>query len=357
MKVYIKFLSLIFIRSLLYVTSIMFSLIFILNLLTELEFFKGIEVDISFPILLSLLNSPSVIFEMLPFIFLITTQLFFIKLFNNNEIEIFKYSGLKNSNILQIFCVITVISGTFLTLTLYNFSATFKNFYLEKKTKFTSDEKYLAVITKNGLWIKDEIDEKIYIINSSKIEENFLINSFITEFDKDYMVIRNLKSNKIDISNKEWKLNDVKIYNKNNYELKKVLKVKTNYDYKGIQSLYSNLSSLSIIQLLELRKNYKKLNYSLTDINLQLLKICSYPLYLLLVAFFSSMIMFRIKRLHNTTFKISVGLFFSVIIYYINNFFIVMGGAERISLFSAIFIPLIFLTLVNSSMLNRINEK
>ena len=357
MKVYIKFLSLIFIKSLLYVTSIMFSLIFILNLLTELEFFKGIEVDISFPILLSLLNSPSVIFEMLPFIFLITTQLFFIKLFNNNEIEIFKYSGLKNSNILQIFCVITVISGTFLTLTLYNFSATFKNFYLEKKTKFTSDEKYLAVITKNGLWIKDEIDEKIYIINSSKIEENFLINSFITEFDKDYMVIRNLKSNKIDISNKEWKLNDVKIYNKNNYELKKVLKVKTNYDYKGIQSLYSNLSSLSIIQLLELRKNYKKLNYSLTNINLQLLKICSYPLYLLLVAFFSSMIMFRIKRLHNTTFKISVGLFFSVIIYYINNFFIVMGGAERISLFSAIFIPLIFLTLVNSSMLNRINEK
>ena len=357
MKIYIKFLTLIFIRSLLYVTSIMFSLIFILNLLTELEFFKGIEVDIAFPLFLSLLNSPSMIFEMLPFIFLITTQLFFIKLFNNNEIEIFKYSGLKNSNILQIFCVITVISGTFLTVTLYNFSATFKNFYLEKKTKFTSDEKYLAVITKNGLWIKDEIDEKIYIINASKIEKNFLINNFITEFDKNFKVIRNLKSDKIDISNKEWKINDVKIYNKNNYEIKKILKIKTNYDYKGIQSLYSNLSSLSIIQLLELRKNYKKLNYSLTDINLQLLKICSYPLYLLMVAFFSSMIMFRIKRLHNTTFKISVGLFFSVIIYYINNFFMVMGSTERISLFFAIFIPLIFLTLVNSSMLNRINEK
>ena len=133
MKVYIKFISLIFLKSLLYVIAIMFSLIFILNLLTELEFFKGIDVGISFPILLSLLNSPSMIFEMLPFIFLITTQLFFIKLFNNNEIEIFKYSGLKNSNILQIFCVITVISGTFLTVTLYNFSATFKNFYLEKK--------------------------------------------------------------------------------------------------------------------------------------------------------------------------------------------------------------------------------
>ena len=357
MKVYIKFFSLIFIKSLLYVIAIMFSLIFILNLLTELEFFKGIDVGISFPVLLSLLNSPSMIFEMLPFIFLITTQLFFIKLFNNNEIEIFKYSGLKNTSILQIFCIITIISGTFLTVALYNFSATFQNFYLEKKTKFTSDEKYLAVITKNGLWIKDEIDGKIYIINSSKIEDNLLIDSFITEFDKNYNVIRNFKSEKIDIKNKEWKVNNVKIYNKNNYEIKKILRIKTNYDYKGIQSLYSNLSSLSIIQLFELKKNYKKLNYSLTDINLQLLKICSYPLYLLLVAFFSSMIMFKIKRLHNTTFKISLGLFFSVIIYYINNFFMVMGSTERVSLLFAIFAPLIFLTLVNSLMLNRINEK
>ena len=357
MKVYIKFLTFIFIKSLFYVISIMFSLIFILNLLTELEFFKGIEVEIIFPILLSLLNSPSMIFEMLPFIFLITTQLFFIKLFNNNEIEIFKYSGLKNSNILQIFGIITIVTGTILTISFYNFSATFKNFYLEKKTKFTNDEKYLAVITKNGLWIKDEINEKIYIINSSRIENNFLINTFITEFDKNYKVIRNLKSKKVDIKNKEWKLNDVKIYNKNNYEIKKLLRIDTNYDYKKIQSLYSNLSSLGIIQLFELRKNYKKLNYSLTDVNLQLLKIVSYPLYLLLVAFFSSLIMFRIKRLHNTTFKISLGLFFSVIIYYINNFFMVMGSSERVSLFLAIFIPLIFLTLVNSLMLNKINEK
>ena len=357
MKIYIKFFTIIFLKSLLYVISIMFSLIFILNLLTELEFFKEIEVVVSFPILLSLLNSPSMIFEMLPFIFLITTQLFFIKLFNNNEIEIFKYSGLKNSNILQIFSIIAMITGIILTITFYNFSATFKNFYLEKKTKFTNDEKYLAVITKNGLWIKDEIDGRIYIINSSKIQDNFLISTFITEFDKNYNVIRSLKSEKINIKNKEWKINDVKIYNKNNYEIKKLLKINTNYDYKKIQTLYSNLSSLTIIQLYELRKNYEKLNYSLTDVNLQLLKICSYPLYLLLVAFFSSLIMFRIKRLHNTTFKISLGLFFSVIIYYINNFFIVMGGTERITITFAILTPLIFLTIVNSLMVNRINDK
>ena len=42
------------------------------------------------------------IFEMFPFIFLITSQAFFIKLFNNNELEIFKYSGLKIQNFTNI---------------------------------------------------------------------------------------------------------------------------------------------------------------------------------------------------------------------------------------------------------------
>ena len=49
---------------------------------------------------------------------------------------------------------------------------------LEKLSKLDVDEKYLAVITKNGLWIKDIIDKKIYIINSSKIDNQFLIDNF-----------------------------------------------------------------------------------------------------------------------------------------------------------------------------------
>ena len=84
----------------------------------------------------------------------------------------------------------------------YNFSANLKNFYLEKKSQYTVDGKYLAVITKNGLWIKDEINEKIYIINSSEIKGNFLIDNFITEFNKQYEVIRNIQSNKIDVKEK-----------------------------------------------------------------------------------------------------------------------------------------------------------
>ena len=357
MKTYIKFLCNVFLKSFFYVILVMLSLVFILNLLSELEFFKDIEIGINFTLLLSLLNSPSMIFEMFPFIFLLTTQFFFIKLFNNNELETFKYSGLKNSNILWIVSTLVIFLGIMIIVIFYNFAANFKNFYLEKKSQYTTDGKYLAVITKNGLWIKDEIDEKIYIINSSEIKDNFLINNFITEFNKDFEIIRNIQSKKIDIKEKRWIIYNAKTYIDNDNNIKDILEIETNFDYKRIKTLYSNLSSLSIIQLFELKSNYARLNYSLTEVNLQILKILTYPIYLVLVTILAALIMFKIKRLENTTYKISLGLFISVIIYYINNFFLVMGSTEKLPLIFAIFIPLLILGLFNSFMINRINEK
>ena len=67
--------------------------------------------------------------------------------------------------------------------------------------------------------------------------------------------------------------------------------------------------------------------------------------------------MLRIKHLSSTTLQITLGLFFSVIIYYLNNFFNVLGSTEKIGVQLAVFTPLVILGLVNFLMLNKINER
>ncbi len=357
MKTYYKFILSVYFKSFIYVFLVMFSLVIILNILTELEFFRNIDVKFYFPIYISILNSPSLIFEMFPFIFLIGTQLFFISLFNDNQIQIFKYSGLENSKILLLISIFSFLLGVLAITLFYNFSSNLKNFYLELKNNYSADDKYLAVITKNGLWIKDNANGNINIINAVKIDNNYLINTFITEFDENYEVIRNIQSSKIDISRNEWVAYDVKIYNNNNSEELKKFNFYSNFNYQKIQSLFSNLSSLSILELLDLRKNYKSLNYSIIEVDLQLHKIISYPIYLALMTILAATLMFNIKREGSTTFKISIGLFLSVIIYYINNFFNVMGKTEKFSIFISIWIPLIILFTANIIMIYRINEK
>lgn len=357
MKTYSIFILNIFLRSFIYVFLVVFSLVLILNILTELEFFRNINVKFYFPIYISVLNAPSLIFEMFPFIFLIGTQLFFISLFNDNQIQIFKYSGLKNSKILNLISIFAFLLGVFTVTVFYNLSSNLKNFYLELKNNYSADDKYLAVITKNGLWIKDNVNGKINIINANKIENEYLIDTFITQFNENYEVIENIQSSKIDISKNEWTAYDVKIYKNNLSNQVQELKFFSNFNYQKIQSLFSNLSSLSILELIELRNNYKSLNYSLVEVDLQLHKILSYPIYLALMTFLSAIVMFNIKRYSSTTLKISIGLFLSVIIYYINNFFYVMGKTEKLSIFISIWFPLIILLTLNLIMVKQINEK
>ena len=357
MDTYIKFITKTFFKSFIYVFLIILSLVFILNILSELDFFRNIEVDPLFPIYISILNSPSLIFEMFPFIFLISTQVFFINLFNDNQIEIFKYSGLKNSKIVSVISVFSFILGIFIIIIFYNLSSNLKNVYLELKNKYSSDDKYLAVITKNGLWVKDKINNNTTIVNASKIDGVFLIETIISEFDENYDIQRNIQSDKINIQSREWIAYDVTIYEDNIVTKKPKLKIISNFDYEKIQSLFSNLSSLSLFELFNLKNNYKSLNYSTTEIDLQLLKVISYPIYLTLMTILSSVIMYATKRLKGSTFKISFGLFASVVIYYINNFFNVMGKTEKMSLIPSIIVPLVILILINSIFLNRINEK
>ena len=357
MKTYIKFLIKIFLTSFINIFFIMLSLVIIINLISELDFFKENTVNLLFPIYLSFLNSPTSLFEMLPFLTLISTQLFFIKLENNNEIQIFKYSGLKNSHILKILSITSILMGLFSVIVFYNFSSKLKNFYIELKSPFTTDNKYLAIITKNGLWIKDVVDNSQIIVNSSEIKNNFLINNFISEFNENYEIKKNIYSKEINIKDKNWIVTDAQITEKNSTKNYEEIIFKTNFDYERIQSLFSNLDSMSFLGLLELKKNYQSIRYSTTDIDIQIHKIISLPFYLMLITILSSIIMINTKNFKSTFLKITTGLFCSVIIYYINNFFYVLGNTEKIPYILSVWFPILILLIVNYLFGRKINEK
>ena len=357
MKTHTKFLINGFLKSFLNVFLIMISLVFILNILKEIEFFNNKEVGVLYPVYLSIMSSPSIIFEMFPFIFLIATQFFFLKLFNNDEINIFKYSGFKNIKIIQILTIVSFLVGILAITVFYSLSSNLQHYYLQVKNQFSKDKLYLAVINKNGLWIKDVVNDQISIINSSKINSNFLTNTFITTFNKDFNLVRSLKSDKIDIKNNEWLIYDVTIFEDNVSRKVDLIKFNSNFDQKRMESLFSNLSSLSLLKLIDLKKNYKLLNYSTTDVEIQIYKVATYPLLLALMTILSSIIMFNTRRNNSKTIKIIIGLFFSIAIYYINNLFNVMGATEKIPLMVSIWTPIIMLSLVNLITILNINDK
>ena len=57
-------------------------------------------------------------------------------------------------------------------------SSTMKFAYLDLKNDYSNDNKYLAVVTENGLWIKDEIDEKISTLITEKTLKVLILKKF-----------------------------------------------------------------------------------------------------------------------------------------------------------------------------------
>ncbi len=357
MKTHIKFLIKLFTNSFIKIFIIFFSIILIINTLEQAEFFKNIEFNFIYIIFLSFLNTPSIIFELLPFIFLISTQIFFINLIDKNELEIFKYAGLDNYEIIKIITTYSFVLGVLFVIIFYNLSSVLKNSFLLIKNQYTDDGKYLAVITENGLWIKDEINGEINIINADKVDDQFLLNVDITQFDKNFNMIRIIKSKKVNISTYTWTVLEPKILENDIMSNFVTIEFESNFDLKKINSLFSNLSSLTIIDLFKLRKNYKSLNYSLTEIDSHLYKVISYPIYLTLITIFSAIIMFNIGYQKNSLLNIVLGIFLSVVIYYVNYFLKILGTSEKIPLIISVFLPLIILSIINMASIIRLNEK
>ena len=348
-----------FFKSLAIVTIIFFCITIILNIFEEVSFFKNVEgVNFTLPIFLTILNSPSILFDIFPFIFLISTLYFFSEMIDKNELNIYKNYGLTNFKIINIITLTSFITGIFIVILFYNISASLKFFYLDIKNDYSKDDKYLAVITSNGLWIKDETSENINLINAEKIENNFLENVIITQFDKNFEFKKIISAKKVDIKNKSWIIKNPSITQENELtQDKDEIVFQTNFDKERISTLFSNLSSLNILDLNKLKKDYKNLGYSSILVNAHQLKIYSYPIYLAIMVCLSSILMFNVRHNKSKIFNFILGIFISVIIYYINFFFKLLTESEKIPIMVSVWAPQIILLLIASIGLVKINEK
>ena len=357
-KTYQIYISKVFTSTLLKTFIVFLSLAFILNIFEEINFFKDLEVSITLPIFLTFLNIPSVLFDIFPFIFLITAQFAFIKLMDQNEIIVLKNFGLDNLKIIKILSSLSFLIGIIIITIYYNFSSSLKFSYLNLKNSYAKDNKYLAVITENGIWIKDEVTENINIINANRFKNKILFDVDIIQFDENFNFKNNIISKEILIENKSWILKNAQISNsKGQVENVQNYVLETNLSYKDVNSLFSNLSSLNIFELNDLRKKYESINYSSTEVNSAIQKLISFPIYLTIMTVLASTIMIHIKHNKSKIFHLIFGILISVIIYYLSFFFEELGKNEQIPIAISIWIPLVIIILISSISLIRINEK
>ena len=313
---------------------------------------------IIFPYLITLLNAPITLFEIFPFIFLISTQFLFYDLFQKDELSLLKVNGLSNLKIIKILSFVSFFIGIISILIFYNAASKLKFFYIDIKNQYSLNNKYLAVVTDSGLWLKDETNKSTLIIKASNMKDKYLLNVIINEFDKNFNLVNTIQSDKIDIEDKLWIIEKPSFSKENittNFE--KSITFQTNFDKERINNLFSNISTLNLLELFDLKKNYENLGYSSNEIKLHLLNLFSTPILYTILTILSAIIMFNFSKNRSLFFHIIFGVLMSVIIYYINFIFNSLGDNGKIPIMASIFLPLILISIIAIIGLIRINEK
>ena len=356
-KTYQQYLIKSLLKNIFLISCLFLILSFLLNILEEIKFFKNLDLGISYSFLLTFLNVPSILYEIFPFIFLISTQMFFVNLFEKEELIVLKKHGLDNLVLIKILIITSLVCGILIVSLFYTISAQMKHSYLSFKNKFTDDKKYLAVVNENGLWIKDEVDNSINIINAEIFENDTLKKLIITQMDKDFNIVKTIIGKSANIQKNTWKIKNVEVHEieKSKVSHDQIL-FKTNFNKEKLNNIFSNLTSLTFFELLSMSKDYNQLGYSTLEINSHLHKLYSFPIYLMIMSLVGGILMLNIKYNKSKIVNITIGIILSVIIYYLNYFINLLGTNEKLPIIISIWLPHLILLLFCLTFLIRINE-
>ena len=103
-KTYEKYIVGNFTKKIILLSLIFFCLIVILSVLEEISFFKSLSVNFLTPYLITFLGAPITLFEVFPFIFLLSTQFLFYDLFKRDELNLLK------TKLDNVFCSVSSMS-------------------------------------------------------------------------------------------------------------------------------------------------------------------------------------------------------------------------------------------------------
>ena len=351
-----KYLASEFIKVVLNTIFVFFCLGFIMNLFEEINYFKDLDIGIYVPIMLSSLIVPSLLYNMFPFIILLSGIWFFLKIKKSDEVTAMKVSGMSNFSVIIIPGLLSFMLGIFFITSINPITSVLVQKYESIKGNYDRDKDYLAAITQNGIWIK----EKNNIIRATNLQNENLMNVTIYEFDKNNNFVKRVEAKSANISSTTWSLKSVKIIDDNGKILSDnmdLLSYFSIYDLKKIKSLYTNLDTVSFWNIENEIKLLEERGYSTKQMETKLHRSLAFPFFLLAMVLLSGVFTLGMRFKESNFTYAFIAIITCVLIYYFNDFSAALGRTEKLAVEVAVWMPIIIIFIFSAVGVIYANQK
>jgi lipopolysaccharide export system permease protein len=350
-------------KSLFVVIGIMLSIILLINLLDEFNFFKSKkDLKFIFFLIFTILKIPNVLINLFPFIVLFSGIFFYIKIYNHNEVISLRTMGYSNIQIILIPALTSFVIGYIMIFLIVPFSSSMLKYYEELRSEY-NDTKNLVFVNETGIWILDKNEKEKNIVRIEKISKDFSTISQVTIYNYDISnnFIRRIDANDGVINEKNWLLNKVYIITANKKNNKE--NYLNNYNYTSninineLKNVYKNTETTSLLDINKEMLILEDKGYSTVDLRIRYQKLISFPVYLLSMSILSGLMIINLGKTSNYLKYGSYGVIISIIIYFLNDLSITIAKSGIISVDFSVWIPIFLIILINLIGITQVNAK
>jgi lipopolysaccharide export system permease protein len=341
----------------------MLSIVLLINLLDEFNFFKSKkDLKFIFFIIFTILKIPNVLINLFPFIVLFAGIVFYLKIYNHNEVISLRVMGYSNIQIILIPALTSFIIGYIIVFLIVPFSSSMLRYYESLRSEY-NETKNLVFVNETGIWILDKNEKEKNIIRIEKISKDFSVVNQITiyNYDSSNNFIKRIDATEGFIKDKNWQLNKVYIISANKKNNKE--NYLNNYNYTSnvniseLKNVYKNTDTTSLLDINKEMMILEDKGYSTIDLRIRYQKLISFPIYLLAMSILSGLMIINLGKTSNYLKYGSYGVIISVIIYFLNDLSITIAKSGIISVDFSVWIPIFLIILINLVGITQVNAK
>ena len=352
-----------YIKSLFVVIAVMLSIILLINLLDEFNFFKSKkDLKFIFFVIFTILKVPNLLINLFPFIVLFGGIVFYLKIYNHNEVISLRVMGYSNIQIILIPALTSFVIGYIIVFLIVPFSSSMLRYYESLRSEY-NDTKNLVFVNETGIWILDKNEKEKNIIRIEKISKDFSVVNQITiyNYDSSNNFIKRIDATEGFIKDKNWQLNKVYIISANkknsNENYLHNYNYTSNINISELKNVHKNTDTTSLLDINKEMAILEDKGYSTIDLRIRYQKLISFPIYLLAMSILSGLMIINLGKTSNYLKYGSYGVIISVMIYFLNDLSITIAKSGIISVDFSVWIPIFLIILINLVGIAQVNAK
>ena len=352
-----------YIKSLFVVIAVMLSIVLLINLLDEFNFYKSKkDLKFIFFIIFTILKIPNLLINLFPFVVLFSGIVFYLKIYNHNEVISLRVMGYSNIQIILIPALTSFVIGYVIVFLIVPFSSSMLRYYENLRSEY-NETKNLVFVNETGIWILDKNEKEKNIIRIEKISKDFSVVNQITiyNYDSSNNFIKRIDATEGFIKDKNWQLNKVYIISSNKKSNKEnylnYYNYTSNMNINELKNVYKNTDTSSLFDINKEMSILEDKGYSTIDLRIRYQKLISFPIYLLAMSILSGLMIINLGKTSNYLKYGSYGVIISVIIYFLNDLSITIAKSGIISVDFSVWIPIFLIILINLVGITQVNAK